>query len=110
MGIPFFWEEKGPLLSQKEYLEQLVMCNLEKNRFIDMQHALFGKNIIDKLAREFELLYDFKATCAIVPNFLYIENMQLRVLAHDMVVVNFPGLDQWRSIEQYGSNKFRLQY
>ena len=23
-GIPFFWEEKGPLLSQKEYWERLV--------------------------------------------------------------------------------------
>ena len=25
-GIPFFWEEKGPLLSQKEYREHLVHC------------------------------------------------------------------------------------
>ena len=25
-GIPFFWEEKGPLLSLKDYLERLVSC------------------------------------------------------------------------------------
>ena len=27
-GIPFFWEEKGPLLSQKEYLDKLVVIFL----------------------------------------------------------------------------------
>ena len=71
MGIPFFWEEKGPLLSQKECLEKLVICRSHNNRFRDMQQALSGKTIFDKLAGEFELLYDFKTTCATVPNFSY---------------------------------------
>ena len=73
-----------------------------------MQHALSGPIVFDKLAREFELLSDFKATCATVPDFSYTENMELRVLAHDMVIANFPGPDQCRSIQQYGSDKFRL--
>ena len=85
------------------------MCKLDNNRFRDMQHALSRKNIIDKLAGEFELLYDFKATYATVPNFSYTENMEIRVLQHDMVVAYFPGPDQWRSIQQYGLNKFGLQ-
>ena len=32
-GVPFFWEEKGPLLSQKEYLEKLVICRSDNNKF-----------------------------------------------------------------------------
>ena len=44
----------------------------------------------DKLAEEFELLFYFKATCAKVPNLSYAESMELRVLAHEMVVADFP--------------------
>ena len=47
--------------------------------------------MFDKLVGEFELLADFKATCAIVPNFSYTKNTELKVLAHDMVVAIFPG-------------------
>ena len=80
-------------------MEQLVICRSDNNRFRDMQQALSRKTIFDILAGEFELLSDFKATCATVPNFSYTENMELRVLAHDMVVANLPGPNQWRSIQ-----------
>ena len=30
-GVPFFWEEKGPLLSKNDNLEQLVSCISENN-------------------------------------------------------------------------------
>ena len=36
-GIPFFWEEKGPLLSQKEYLDKLVSRRSNYSKFEDMQ-------------------------------------------------------------------------
>ena len=32
-GIPFFWEEEGSLLSQKEYLDKLVNCRSEHSKF-----------------------------------------------------------------------------
>ena len=64
MRIPFFWEEKGPLLSQKEYLDKLVNCRSDHSKFEDMQQALFGRDVFDKFAEEFELLFDFKVTCA----------------------------------------------
>ena len=35
-GIPFFWEEKGPLLSQKEYLDKLVNCRSDHTKFEDI--------------------------------------------------------------------------
>ena len=49
--------------------------------------------MFDKLAEEFELLFDFKVSCAKVPNFSYTDNMELRVLAHDMVVADLPKLE-----------------
>ena len=35
-GIPLFWEEKGPLLTQEEYLEKLVHRRSNNNKFQDM--------------------------------------------------------------------------
>ena len=108
-GIPFFWEEKGPLLSQKEYLEFLVTCRWDNIKFRDMQQSLLGRTICDKLASEFELLFDFKSTYAKAPKTSYPETMELKLKALDMAVTNFPVPDQWRSIQQYGSSKFKTQ-
>ena len=65
--------------------------------------------MFDKLAEEFELLFDVKVLCAKVPNFSYTDNMELRVLAHDMVVADFPKLEHWRTVQQYASTKYKLQ-
>ena len=105
-GIPLFWEEMGPLLTQEEYLERLILGRADQNNFRDMQHALSGPIVFDKLAGAFELLADFKATYATMPSFSYIENTELKLLAHDMVVIALLGLDLWNSIQLYGSKQF----
>ena len=97
-GLPFFWKEKGPLLSQKEYRECLVHCRLDNNKFGDMQQSLSGKIIFDKLTSDLELLFDYKATCAELPKTSYPEMMQLKTQAYDMVVMTFPGPNLWRVI------------
>ena len=60
-GLPFFWEEMGPLLSQKDYKECLVNYRSNHSKFEDMQQALSGKTIFDKLADDFKLWFDLKA-------------------------------------------------
>ena len=72
-----------------------------------MQQSLSGNIIFDKLASEFELLFDFKATCAEVPETSYLETMELKVQAFDMVMATLPGPNLWRSIQQYGSAKLK---
>ena len=89
----------GPLLSQEEYLEKLVNCKSDHNKFQDMQHDLSVRVLFDKLVEEFELLFDFSVTCAKVPNISYVERMELKVLAHEMVVVDFPKPKQWRKVQ-----------
>ena len=74
-----------------------------------MQQSLLGRTVFDKLASEFELLFDFKATCVEVPKTSYLETMELKVQALDMAVATFLGPDQWRSIQQYGLRKFKVQ-
>ena len=106
--IPFFWEEKGPLLTQEEYLEKLVHRRSNHNKFEDMQQALSEPVVFDKLVGEFEALFDFKAACTKVPNITYSNNMELKVLAHEMVIADFLGSKHWRSIQMYGSSKFKL--
>ena len=107
-GILFFWEEKGPLMSHKEYQECLVHCRLDHNKFGDMQQALSRKVVFDKLASDFELLFDFKAACSKVPKISYPETMELQVQAYNMMVVTMPGPDLWRVIQQYGSPKLKV--
>ena len=48
-GIPFFWEEKGTMMTQKEYQEMLIPCRLDHTNFVDMNQSLFGKTIVDNL-------------------------------------------------------------
>ena len=108
-GIPFFWEEKGPLLSQEEYLDKLVKCRSDQNKFEDMPQSLSTKVVFDKLAGELELQFDFKVACTKVPDLSYTDNMKLIFLAHEMVVANLPNFEHWRSIQQHGSTKFKLQ-
>ena len=107
-GIPFFWEEKGPLLSQKEYQEHLVQCRLDNSKFGDMQQSLSGKIVFDKLASEFELLFNFKATRAEVLETSYPKMMELKAQAFHMVVVTLPGPDLLRAIQQYRLTKFKM--
>ena len=76
----------------------MVSFRSENSKFQDMQQSLSGKTVFNKLASEFELLFDFKATCAKEPKTSYPETMELKVQAFDMVVTTLPGPNQWRSI------------
>ena len=95
----------GPLLSQKDYKEFLVNCQLDHSKFRDMQQALLGKVIFDKLASDFELWFYFRATCSKVPMASYLEAMELKAQAYDMAMMHLPSSDKWRIIRQYGSVK-----
>ena len=61
-GLPFFWEERGPLLSQKDYKDCMLDCRSDHRKFGDMEQALPRKVVFDKLANDFELWFDFKDT------------------------------------------------
>ena len=104
-GLPFFWEEMGPLLSQKDYKECLVNCRSNHNKFEDMQQALSGKSIFDKLVDDFELWFDLKAMYCKVPRASYSEAMELKAQDYDMDMTPLPSSNMWRIICQYGSVK-----
>ena len=72
-----------------------------------MQQALSGKVIFDKLANDFELWFEFKATCSKVPKASYPEVIVLKAQAYDMVTTPLPGLNAWRIINQYGLAKLK---
>ena len=74
-----------------------------------MQQWFSGMPVCNKLASEFELLFDFKSTYTKAPETSYPETMELKVQALDMAIANLPDLDQWRSIQQYGWSKFKTQ-
>ena len=74
-------EEKGPILSQKEYYDRFFKCRQDHRKFEDIaQQSLSGMIVIKILSGEFELLFDFKALCTKLPMPPYLENLELRVL------------------------------
>ena len=76
--------------------------------FEDMQQSLSREIVEDKLVEYFEMMFDFKATCAKFPYFSNVENVELRVLKKEMVIRDLPSVDQWRIVEQFGKNKYKL--
>ena len=57
--LPLFWEEKGAIMTQKEYHEKLIEYRLDHINFTDTNQSLYGKMIVDKLANEFEIFFFF---------------------------------------------------
>ena len=108
-GPTFFWEEKGGIWSQKEYTDRLISYRFNHIQFDDMQHqTLSRKLVIKKFAGDFEMLFDFKATCTKLRDFCYLEIVELRVLEKDMINLDLPTTDQWKIIENYGKSKYKL--
>ena len=79
---------------EQQYHAQMVICKLDHNKFEDMQQSLYGKTIVDKLEEDFEILYSFRATCAQLLEFSYVEHVELRVLAKEMAILKFPTIEQ----------------
>ena len=101
-GLPIFWEERGPLLSQKDYQDFMFDCQSDHQKFEDMEQVLSGKVVFDKLVSDFELWFDFKTTRPKVPMTSYSEAMEFQAQAYDMVTAPLPGPGTWKTICHYG--------
>ena len=88
----------------------MVGCKQDHKKFEDIiQQSLSSKTVIRKLSREFELFFDFKALCAKFPTTFYLENLELEVLAEEVVKLETPMTNQWKMIENYSKSKQRLR-
>ena len=74
-----------------------------------MQQSLSRKITIDNLDGDFEMMIDFKATCAKLQYFSYVENVELRVLEKEMINLDLPTIGQWKIIENFGKRKYKLR-
>ena len=74
-----------------------------------MQHqSLFGKTMIYKLTIDFEMLFDFKSICTKLLELSYAENMELSIMAKEMISLDMPTTDQWKLVDNYGKSKHNL--
>ena len=64
--------------------------------------------MVKKLSGEFELLFDFKVLCTRLPTPSYLDNLEIEVLAKEMVNLEIPIANQWKVIENYSKSKHRL--
>ena len=102
-GLPFFWEERGPLLAQKDYKDFLLDYQSYHKKFGDMEQVFSRKVVFEKVENDFELWFEFKATRSKVPMTSYSEAMELRAQAYDMVAMPLPGFVTWKTIHHYGA-------
>ena len=58
-GLPLFWEEKGAMLTWKEYQDKLIKCRLDHTNFANMHQSLSRKMIVDKLLNKFDMFFLF---------------------------------------------------
>ena len=92
-GLPFFWQEKGAMLTKNAYYENLIVRRKEHLKFADMTSSLTGRIIVDMLANEFEILFSFKEACVHLHSFSYHDHFELCVLAKDMCTLELPSPD-----------------
>ena len=72
------------------------------------QQAFSVKTIVDKLSDEFELLFDFRVVCTKFPTPSYPKNMELSVLAEEMIKLEMSTINQWKVIDIYGNTKYKF--
>ena len=93
-GLPFFWKEKGAMLTKDAYYENLIARRKEHLKFVDMTSSLTSRIIVDMLANEFEILFSFKEACVHLHIFSYHDHFELHVLAKEMSTLELPSPDQ----------------
>ena len=87
----------------------MVKCRQDHKSFEDInQQSLSRTTVIRKLSGEFELLFDFKDLCVKFPTPSYLENLELEVLAEEVVKLMTPMTNQWKMIENHNNSKQRL--
>ena len=78
------------MLNNDEYYEKLIACRKYHANFAYMNHSLFGRVVVEKLANEFEILFAFKEACAHLQSYSYKDHTELRVLEKEMSSLELP--------------------
>ena len=73
-----------------------------------MRLSLLGKEIVDKMVDESEIMFTFRATCTRIPDFSYRDHVEMRVLSKEMSTLELPTADQWKKVEKFGRTKYVL--
>ena len=84
------------MLSQKQYQDRLIEWRSDHINFVNIHQSVSIKEIVYKLANDFEMIFSFKAMCARLLDFSYRDHAKLRVLAKEMASLDLPSLDQWK--------------
>ena len=93
-NLYYFWKAHFKLKFPLMYNDRLLSCRLDHRKFDDMQQQyLSGKAVIDKLAGDFEMMFEFKSMCIKLPDLSYSENVDLRELAKEMINLYLPVVD-----------------
>ena len=86
-GTPFFWKEKGAMLTQNEYNGKMIACRLDDANFSHMNQSEPDRVIVNKLVEKFEILFTIKDICVHLQSYSYKDHIELCVLAKEMATL-----------------------
>ena len=94
-------------MSQVEYQTLLENSRFDHRKIEDMTQSLLAKIIIDKLVVDFELVNMFRTIGGKFPPIAYVDHVEMILISREMVNLELPSRDQWKTIEKFGKTKYR---
>jgi hypothetical protein len=79
-GLPSFWHGKGKLYDQEEYNSLLAQCRMDHSKFEGLEENPKGPSLVEYLARNFEILNQFKIVKIRLPTMTYATCIDLEIL------------------------------
>ena len=107
-SLPSFWDNDGRLFSQEQYHNLLVHNRMDHSKLEDLTKGLTRKVIIRRLTNDFEIFDQFLITQISFPPMSYTSYVELEVLIKEMMDYNILNKEQWKVVEKFTNNKYRL--
>ena len=81
---------------------------MDHSKFEELTKGLTWKVIIETLTDDFEIFEWFLITQRSIPPISYTQYVELEVVIKEMMDCNLLNHEQWKVVEKFGKNKYRL--
>ena len=99
LGLPFFWNEEGDVLSNVAYLTKLQERAKDTSDIYQLPSIVRGKDLQEVLSKDFTILHQLMHLNKGFPPLSYNLYVELDALYKNMLVSDFPTSLIWKQIE-----------
>ena len=107
-GLPSFGDEQGLFLSENEYQEEFQERRNDVSNFNKLSTVIKGKNILNVLEKDFNLLYIMKQIVLSLPPITYFFYSDLDANSRETLALSFPANSVWERISAFTARWTKL--